>query len=154
MSFPEKGGPRRCPMEGCPGKMATRTVMRVHFVHRHVLSTMVMLEEGKSPPPTVRQVRHARSPGGAYSAPSVGPACRTWRTVGGGSFLPPVSPRFSGHAPRCQFPRAPLHGASLRSPFCRKGHPVLLWGPVLRRGFPLASLPRRFPMSSNQMTLH
>ena len=47
MSFPKKGGPRTCPVEGCPGKMATRTAMRVHFVHRHVLDTVVMLEEGK-----------------------------------------------------------------------------------------------------------
>ena len=47
MSFPEKGGPRRCPVEGCPWKMATRTAMQVYFVHRHVLNTVVMLEEGK-----------------------------------------------------------------------------------------------------------
>ena len=31
--------------------MAMRTEMRVHFVHRHVLDTMVILEEGKSPHP-------------------------------------------------------------------------------------------------------
>ena len=49
MSFPEKGGPRRCPVEGCPGQLATRTAMRVHFMHRHVLDTVVMLEEGNSP---------------------------------------------------------------------------------------------------------
>ena len=53
MSFLTKGGPRRCPMEGCPWKQGTRTSMRVHFVHRHVLDTMVMLEEGNFPPPTV-----------------------------------------------------------------------------------------------------
>ena len=34
------------PCGGVPGEMATRTAMRVHFVHRHVLNTMVMLEEG------------------------------------------------------------------------------------------------------------
>ena len=38
-------------MEGCPGKMATRTAMRVNFVHRHVLDTVVMLEKGKPPHP-------------------------------------------------------------------------------------------------------
>ena len=43
MSFPEKGGPRRCLMEGCPGGLSTRTAMRVHFVHRHVLDTVVIL---------------------------------------------------------------------------------------------------------------
>ena len=32
MSFPEKGEPRRCPVEGCPGKLETRTAMQVHFV--------------------------------------------------------------------------------------------------------------------------
>ena len=51
MSFPEKGGPRRCPVEGCPGALATRTAMRVHFVHRHVHDTVVMLEEGNLPLP-------------------------------------------------------------------------------------------------------
>ena len=33
MSLPTKGGPRRCLVEWCPGTLATRTVMRVHFVH-------------------------------------------------------------------------------------------------------------------------
>ena len=51
MSFPTKGGPRRCPVEGCPGKLVTRMAMRVHFVHRHVFNTVVMLEEGNSPHP-------------------------------------------------------------------------------------------------------
>ena len=51
MSFPAKGGPQRCLVEGCPGKLATRTEMWVHFVHRHVLDTMVMLEERNFPHP-------------------------------------------------------------------------------------------------------
>ena len=50
-SFPTKGGPRTCPVEGCLWKMATRTAIRVHFVHRHVLNTVVMLEEGNFPHP-------------------------------------------------------------------------------------------------------
>ena len=33
-------------MEGCPGVSATRAAMRVHFVHRHVHNTVVILEEG------------------------------------------------------------------------------------------------------------
>ena len=33
-------------MEGCPGRVTTRTAIRVHFVHWHVLDTVVMLEEG------------------------------------------------------------------------------------------------------------
>ena len=38
-------------MEGCPGALATRTAMRVHFVHRKVQDTVVMLEEGNLPHP-------------------------------------------------------------------------------------------------------
>ena len=33
-------------MERCPGVLATRTAMRVNFLHRHVHDTVVMLEEG------------------------------------------------------------------------------------------------------------
>ena len=51
MSFPAKGGPKQCPVAGCPGELATRTAMRVHFVHRHVQDTVVMLEEGNLPHP-------------------------------------------------------------------------------------------------------
>ena len=50
------GGPRtysrrQCPVEGCPGVSATRAAMRVHFVHRHVYDTVVILEEGNLPLP-------------------------------------------------------------------------------------------------------
>ena len=51
LSFPAKGGPRRYPVEGCPGALATRTAMRLHFVNRHVHDTVVMLEEGNLPHP-------------------------------------------------------------------------------------------------------
>ena len=51
MTFLTKGGPRRCPVEGCPGSLTTRTAMRVHFVHRHIQDTVVMLEEGNLPHP-------------------------------------------------------------------------------------------------------
>ena len=51
MSFPAKGGRRRCPVEGCLGVLATRPAMRVHFVHRHVHNPVVMLEEGNPPLP-------------------------------------------------------------------------------------------------------
>ena len=44
MSLLAKGGRRRCPVEGCPGVLATQTAMRVHFVHRHVHDTVAMLE--------------------------------------------------------------------------------------------------------------
>ena len=51
MSFLTKGGPQRCPVEGCPGTLATRTAMQVHFVHWHVQDTVVMLEEVNFPHP-------------------------------------------------------------------------------------------------------
>ena len=51
MSFLAKKGPRKFPMAGCPGRMVTRTEMRVHFVHWHVLDTVVILEEGHFPHP-------------------------------------------------------------------------------------------------------
>ena len=47
MHFPAKYARRRCPVEVCPGVLATRAAMRVHFVHRHVHDTVVILEEGK-----------------------------------------------------------------------------------------------------------
>ena len=51
MHFPAKDGRRRCLAEGCPGVLATRAAMRVHFVHRHVHDTVVILEEGNLPLP-------------------------------------------------------------------------------------------------------
>ena len=55
MSFPTKGGTRRCPVEGCLGALATRTEMWVHFVHRNVQDTVVMMEEGNLPHPRCPQ---------------------------------------------------------------------------------------------------
>ena len=43
MDFLAKGGPRICLVEGCLGRAATRTEMRVHFLHWHVLDTVVIL---------------------------------------------------------------------------------------------------------------
>ena len=51
MNLPTKGGRRQCPVEGLPGVSATRAAMRVHFVHRHVHDTVVILEEGNIPLP-------------------------------------------------------------------------------------------------------
>ena len=51
MSFPARDGRQQCPVEGCPGVSATRAAMQVHFVHRHVHDTMVILEEGNLPLP-------------------------------------------------------------------------------------------------------
>ena len=38
-------------MEGCSGRVVTKTAMQVHFVHRHIIGTVVVLDEGKSPHP-------------------------------------------------------------------------------------------------------
>ena len=51
MDLPAKGGPWSCPVEGCPGRAVTRTVMRVHFLHRQVLDTVVIIDEVKLPHP-------------------------------------------------------------------------------------------------------
>ena len=45
----QKGGPRSCLVEGCPCRAATRKAMQVHLLHRHVLNTVVILEEGTPP---------------------------------------------------------------------------------------------------------
>ena len=50
MNFP-KGSRRQCPVEGCPGVSKTRAAMWVHFVHRHVHDTVVILEEVNLPLP-------------------------------------------------------------------------------------------------------
>ena len=55
MHFPAKDGRRRCPVEGCPGVMATLAAMWVQFVHRHVHNTVVILEEGNLPLPRCPQ---------------------------------------------------------------------------------------------------
>ena len=55
MDFPTKGGRRQCLVDGCPGVSETRAAMRVHFVHRHVHNTVVILEEGNLPLPRCPQ---------------------------------------------------------------------------------------------------
>ena len=51
MSFPSKGGQQSCLVEGFPGRATTRTAIQVHFLHRHILDTVVSLEEGNLPHP-------------------------------------------------------------------------------------------------------
>ena len=48
-AFPAKAGPRPCPFEGCIVRVATRMTMRMHFWHRHVQETVVILEEVNLP---------------------------------------------------------------------------------------------------------
>ena len=51
LAFPAREGPRPYQVEGCSGWASTRTATRVHFWHRHVRYTVVILEVG-TPPPT------------------------------------------------------------------------------------------------------
>ena len=51
MAFPTAGGPQNYPVEGCPGRVATRMEMQVHFLHRHFQDTVVILEESNLPQP-------------------------------------------------------------------------------------------------------
>ena len=51
MAFPTSGGPWNFPVEGYPRRATTRTAMRVHFFHRHVRDTVIILEEGNLPHP-------------------------------------------------------------------------------------------------------
>ena len=51
MTFPAKGAPQNFPVAGFPGRVATRTAMQVHLFYRHVLDTVVILEEGNFPHP-------------------------------------------------------------------------------------------------------
>ena len=51
MAFLTKGGPRSCPVEGCPGQAGTRTAMCMHFCNRHVRDIVIILEEGNLPHP-------------------------------------------------------------------------------------------------------
>ena len=53
MAFTAKAVPRPCPVEGCSGQASKQTEMTVHFWHRHVRDTVVILEEGNPPPPMV-----------------------------------------------------------------------------------------------------
>ena len=46
MAFPNAGGPRNFPVDGCWGRAETRTEMQVHFFHQHVRDTVVILGEG------------------------------------------------------------------------------------------------------------
>ena len=55
MTFPVNGGSQNCLVEGCPGRVATWTEMQVHFLHWHVIDTVVILWEGNLPHPQCAQ---------------------------------------------------------------------------------------------------
>ena len=42
---------RNCPIKGCRGKVMMRTEMWVHFYHRHVQDTVIILEDVNLPHP-------------------------------------------------------------------------------------------------------
>ena len=43
MAFPTTGGTMNCPVEGCWGRAATRTAMRVHFFYSNVQDILNIL---------------------------------------------------------------------------------------------------------------
>ena len=49
MVFLTARGPRNFPIEVCLGQAATRTEMQVHFFHRYVRDTVIILEKGNLP---------------------------------------------------------------------------------------------------------
>ena len=52
ISFLRETVPRNFPVEGCRGGEAvTRAELRVHFLHRHIRDTMVILEDDNLPYP-------------------------------------------------------------------------------------------------------
>ena len=73
VSLPAKGGPQKCPLAGCTGRVVTRTAIWVNFVHRNFLDTVVIMEEGNSPHPRctrcnmmfLRRALNRRHPGTA-----------------------------------------------------------------------------------------
>ena len=46
MDFPKMEGTMPCPFKGCSGQASTCTAMMIHFWHRYVRDTMVILDEG------------------------------------------------------------------------------------------------------------
>ena len=51
IAFPEKSGPRTCPVEEYSGLAVIGTAMRMKFWHRNFRDTVVILEEGNLPHP-------------------------------------------------------------------------------------------------------
>ena len=51
MSFPTATGLWEFPVEGCRWRAETMKAMGVHFLHRHVWDTILILEEGNPPHP-------------------------------------------------------------------------------------------------------
>ena len=51
MALPTAPPPRNCPIEGCWGRAATRTVMQVQFLYRRVRDNVSIPEEGNPPHP-------------------------------------------------------------------------------------------------------
>ena len=49
--LPGQGSPAELPSGGMPGASSDEYGMQVHFLHRHVLDTVVILEEGNLPHP-------------------------------------------------------------------------------------------------------
>ena len=55
VSFPKYLSRIRCPVAGCLGGALIRSNLRIHFVHRHVQDTILILEECSHPYPRCHQ---------------------------------------------------------------------------------------------------
>ena len=51
VSFPMAAGSIGCQVGGCKGQAMTHINLRIHFMHRHVQDTLVILEERNCPHP-------------------------------------------------------------------------------------------------------
>ena len=51
VSFPRYTGYIGCLVGGCKGWLTTCTNLQIHFVHRHMRDTIVIIEEGNYPRP-------------------------------------------------------------------------------------------------------
>ena len=49
MALTKRAGHRPCPVKRCSGGASKRTAMSMHFWHRHIKDTVVILEEGNFP---------------------------------------------------------------------------------------------------------
>ena len=49
--FSNRDGDEDFPVDQCRGRTTMRTAVRVHFLHRHIRDTVIILEEGNLPHP-------------------------------------------------------------------------------------------------------
>ena len=114
ISFPDATGPHDWPVEECKGREATRTGIRVDFLHQYMWYTVMIVEEGTPPPPlTVSPLQHV----GAMGDPKWPPPHHRTIQKGGGTEAAQAGFRGAAGYQRTGFPGvwAPIHlGATLQ----------------------------------------